>query len=73
MRAKKNLRGKSKILNIAAQMLVIQISEDPEDQPKTTPKSVLRQIEKYNERLRDWSVELKSAIDQVEDKPQECV
>lgn len=67
MKAKKDLTGKSIILNVAAQMLVIQISEEPDDHPKSTPKSVLRQIEKYNERLRDWSVALKMALDHVKD------
>lgn len=50
-------------LTIATKLLTIQLSDDPEDYPKTMPKWVLRMIGEHNEKQIAWAVELKKIHD----------
>ena len=53
--------NKSKVIKVAAKLVTRQLSSYPEDWPKSTPKKVLKEIEKYNEYLATLSIELKNA------------
>lgn len=54
-----------KLIAIAAQMLRAEefISEFPGDNPKATPKRVLRQAERQREILTDWAVAIRAVVD----------
>jgi hypothetical protein len=52
------------ILSVAAKLLTIQVSDNPDDYPKTMPKWVLRMIESHNNKQRDWAMELRAIHDQ---------
>ena len=49
---------KSKLIKIAASLLVDRMSDFAEDYPRRFPKKVLKEIEKHNERLRLISIEI---------------
>ena len=51
------------ILSVAAKLLTHQVSDNPDDYPKTMPKWVLRMIESHNNKQRDWATELRQIHD----------
>ena len=53
------------ILSVAAKLLTIQVSDNPEDYPKSMPKWVLKMIESHNNKQRDWACELKRIDEQL--------
>jgi hypothetical protein len=55
--------AQSTILSVAAKLLTVQVSDNPDDYPKSMPKWVLKIIEQHNNKQRDWAVELRSAYD----------
>jgi hypothetical protein len=57
------------LISIAAKLVTMQISDNPDDYPKTMPKWVLRMIEAHNNKQRDWAMELR----QIHDKQKENV
>lgn len=57
----------SEIIKVAAELArgPNELSSHYEDNPKSTPKKVLKQIERHEERLRDLAFRLKSCAEHI--------
>lgn len=53
------------IISIAANLLTIQLSDNPEDYPKSMPKWVVKMIEQHNIKQQNWAYELKLINDNL--------
>ena len=53
---------KTKLIKISAGLIVNGLSEDAEDYPKSMPKSVLKEIKKHNDLMKNYSIQISDIV-----------